>query len=63
MKKTRILIADDHKIVRAGVRALVTSVPEWEIVGDADNGRDAAALAEKLQPDVGFCASGGLHQS
>ena len=52
MKKTRILIADDHKIVRAGVRALVTSVADWEIVGEADNGRDAVALAEKLHPDV-----------
>lgn len=52
MKKIRILIADDHKIVRAGVRCLAASVAEWEIVGEADNGRDAVALAEKLQPDV-----------
>ena len=52
MPKTSILIADDHKIVRDGVRALVATVPEWEIVAEADNGRDAVALVEKLQPDV-----------
>src|ERR1700758_5294089 len=52
MKKLRLMIADDHKIVRDGVRALVAGVPEWELVGETDNGRDAVALAEKLRPDV-----------
>jgi len=52
MKKLRILLADDHEIVRAGVRQLVEKQPGWEICGEASDGREAVALAEKLQPDV-----------
>ena len=37
MKKLRLMIADDHKIVRDGMRALVAQVPEWEFVGETDN--------------------------
>ena len=44
VKTVRILLADDHKVVRQGTRALLSTIPEWEIVGEADNGRDAVAL-------------------
>jgi DNA-binding NarL/FixJ family response regulator len=52
MKKLRILIADDHEVVREGVRALVEHEPDWEVCGVAANGREAVALATKLKPDV-----------
>jgi DNA-binding NarL/FixJ family response regulator len=53
MKKTvRILIADDHDIVRRGMRPLIESEWGWEICGEARNGREAVALAETLKPDV-----------
>ena len=41
VKTVRILLADDHKVVRHGTRALLSTIPEWEIVGEVDNGRDA----------------------
>ncbi|PYK76994.1 MAG: DNA-binding response regulator [Verrucomicrobia bacterium] len=52
MKTLRILLADDHKVVRQGTRALLSTVPEWEIVGEADNGRDAVSLTAELKPDI-----------
>jgi DNA-binding NarL/FixJ family response regulator len=52
MKKVRILIADDHDIVRAGVRLLIETQPGWDVCAEAANGREAVALADKLQPDV-----------
>jgi two-component system response regulator NreC len=52
MKKLRILIADDHEVVREGVRALLQHEPEWEVCGVAANGREAVELAIKLKPDV-----------
>ncbi|MFN2509227.1 MAG: response regulator [Chthoniobacterales bacterium] len=51
-RKLRILIADDHEIVRQGVRRLVEKEPTWEVCGEAANGRAAVALAEELQPDL-----------
>lgn len=48
----RILIADDHQIFRDGLRALLASAPETELVGEATTGAEAAALAAQLQPDV-----------
>ena len=48
----RVLIADDHKIVRAGLAALLGTEKDIEVVGFAENGRDAVAQAMKLQPDV-----------
>jgi NarL family two-component system response regulator LiaR len=48
----RILIVDDHAIVRKGIRALFRNLPEIEVVGEAENGREAIAAVEKLQPDV-----------
>ena len=52
MKRLRILIADDHEIVRQGLRLLVQAVPEWEICAEASKGPEAVELVEKLQPDV-----------
>ena len=48
----RVLIVDDHKIVRAGLAALLGTEKDIEVVGFAENGRDAVAQAMKLQPDV-----------
>lgn len=51
-KKVRILIADDHDIVRRGMRPLIESEWGWEICGEARDGREAITMAEKLKPDV-----------
>ncbi len=51
-KKIRILIADDHAIVRKGIRALLTTEPDIEVIGEAGNGAEAVALAQKMSPDV-----------
>ena len=48
----RILIADDHDIVRAGIRQVLLDRPDWEICGEARDGREAIALAQKTSPDV-----------
>jgi DNA-binding NarL/FixJ family response regulator len=52
MSKLRILIADDHEIVRTGVRSLLESEPDCEICGEAVTGLQAVTLAQQLQPDV-----------
>lgn len=52
MKKLRIILADDHRLVRAGIRALIESIPNVEVIGEAANGEEALALAKKLLPDV-----------
>ncbi len=52
MKKTRILIADDHEIVRRGLRPLIASQVNWEICGEARDGRETMVLAEELRPDI-----------
>lgn len=48
----RVILADDHTVMRAGVAALLADDPGIEIVGEADNGRRAVELAEQLAPDV-----------
>jgi NarL family two-component system response regulator LiaR len=48
----RVLVADDHAIVCKGIRALLATEPDIEVVGEAENGREAVTEAEKLQPDV-----------
>src|SRR5437763_5281419 len=50
--KIRVLLADDHAVVREGLRALLSATPDIEVVGEADTGRLAVQLAQKLQPDV-----------
>lgn len=53
MPATRtVLLADDHPVLRMGVRHLLESVPEFSVVGEAGDGREAVALVEQLQPDV-----------
>jgi DNA-binding NarL/FixJ family response regulator len=52
MKTVRILIADDHQVVREGMRLLLAQESDWEVCGLARNGRDAVEQAEKLRPDV-----------
>jgi DNA-binding NarL/FixJ family response regulator len=61
----RILIADDHEIVRQGIRTILQVRPEWEICGEAKNGRQAIQLAKELHPhviilDVSMPILGGL---
>lgn len=52
MNTLRILLADDHALVRAGIRALLEEIPGATIVGEADNGREAVALASSTNPDL-----------
>jgi DNA-binding NarL/FixJ family response regulator len=52
VKQTRVLLADDHKLMRAGLRMIVDQHAEFTVVGEADDGRQAVALAESLKPDV-----------
>lgn len=49
---TRILIADDHEIVRQGVRAILSTRERWEIVAEAENGRDAVEQARLTDPEI-----------
>ncbi len=48
----RILIVDDHKLVRAGLQMLLQREPEFVIVGEAESGAEAISLSESLQPDI-----------
>lgn len=48
----RVLIADDHQVVRDGLSALLNQPPRFTVVGTASDGRDAVAMARALQPDV-----------
>jgi len=50
--KQRIVIAEDHTILREGLRALLTSSPDFEIVGEAEDGREAIRCVEKLKPNL-----------
>ncbi len=52
MQKIRVIIADDHAVVREGTRHILDREPDIEVVGEAVNGVEAVALAEKLRPDV-----------
>jgi DNA-binding NarL/FixJ family response regulator len=52
MKHIRILLADDHAVVRQGFKMILAAQPDMEIVGEAANGREAVELAEQLRPDV-----------
>ncbi|MCF8168061.1 MAG: response regulator transcription factor [Rhodoferax sp.] len=52
MKLARLVLADDHALVRAGLRNLLALVPGIEVVGEAEDGRRVLLLAEQLQPDL-----------
>lgn len=52
MKKLRILIADDHGVVREGLRAIVENQEGWEVCGVATTGREAVERAKELKPDI-----------
>jgi len=52
MKSIRIVLADDHTVVRKGLRLLLESYSDFEVVADAADGRQAVALAEEHRPDV-----------
>ena len=52
MNAIRIVVVDDHPIVRAGLQGLLVTQPDFEIVGEAANGRDGVAVVERVRPDV-----------
>jgi DNA-binding NarL/FixJ family response regulator len=52
MKALRILIADDHDLMRRGVKALLQIRSDWEICGEANTGREAVSMSEELKPDI-----------
>ena len=52
MKSVRILVADDHEVVRQGLRKLLEAQPGWEICGEAATGREAVDKAKRLKPDI-----------
>ena len=72
-KKIRVVLADDHAVLRAGLRALLNLEADMEVVGEAGNGREAMELAQSLTPDVivmdismpevdGLAAVRGIHE-
>jgi len=52
MKNLRILIADDHALVRQGLRSVLEAQPGWTVCGEAENGRQAVKLGRELKPDI-----------
>ena len=52
MKTVRILIADDHELIRKGIASTLEEVPGWTVVAQAENGRQAVDLAQSLRPDI-----------
>jgi DNA-binding NarL/FixJ family response regulator len=52
MDKTRLMLVDDHKVLRSGLRALINQQPDLEVVAEADSTRDARTLVESKHPDL-----------
>ena len=54
MMHIKIILADDHKLVRQGVRSLLEAQPGFEVIGEASDGQEAYKLIETLSPDIAF---------
>lgn len=52
MEPTKVLIADDHQVMRRGVRAVVEMLQGWQVCGEASTGREAVEMVERLQPQI-----------
>ena len=52
MRHLRILVADDHDVVRRGIKSLIESRPEWQVCDEARSGREAVTKAEERKPDI-----------
>ena len=52
MKLVRILLADDHELLRQGLRTLIEGQSDWQVCGEASTGREAVAKARELKPDI-----------
>ena len=52
MKQIRVLLADDHTLIRAGLRRVAEAQPDIAVVGEAENGRQAVSMSQSLKPDV-----------
>lgn len=52
MRCSRILIVDDHEVVRRGVRSLLSARTEWSVCGEAEDGLESIEKAKRLQPDI-----------
>ena len=52
MEPLRLLVADDHELVRKGLRSVLEQQPGWQVAGEASDGREAVAKAKELKPDV-----------
>lgn len=52
MDEVKIILADDHNIVRAGIRSILSKIPGMKVIAETDNGREALNLIKKLKPDV-----------
>jgi DNA-binding NarL/FixJ family response regulator len=68
VNKIRVLLADDHTLIRAGLRMVVEAQPDLIVVGEASDGREAVAMAEKLKPgvavmDIGMPSLNGIEAS
>jgi DNA-binding NarL/FixJ family response regulator len=48
----RVIVVDDHAVIRRGVQGILHAFPEWELCGEAENGQEAIRLAEALKPDM-----------
>ena len=48
----RVLVVDDHAVIRRGVQGILSTYPEWDLCGETDNGQDAIRLAGELAPEV-----------
>jgi len=52
MGTLRVLVADDHEVVRKGLRSILEEQPGWEVTGEASDGREAVDKVRSLRPDV-----------